>query len=106
MYYGSPDVPEEKINNIYKAYDLLEAVLKSSPYLVGDHLTLADLSCVATASSLCAILPAAEEKYPKLNAWIKRLAKLPYYAEINQKGVDILAKKYRETVVANQAAKK
>lgn len=106
MYYGSPDVPQQKIDYIYKTFELLESVLQDSPYLVGDNLTLADLSCISTVASLCGPFPPQPEKYPKLNEWINRLEQLPYYAEVNQKGADILTKLYLDKVAENQAAAK
>lgn len=58
--------------------------------LVGNNLTLADLACIASITSGLAFIPISKEKYPKLTAWTKLMEKLPYYQEINQKGVDEL----------------
>lgn len=51
MYNGSPDMPEDRVEYIRKAYGLLEAVLENHDYLVGNSLTLADLASIATVSS-------------------------------------------------------
>jgi len=102
LYYGSPDVPQDKVDYIYKAFDLLEAVLQNSPYLVGSNLTLADLSCITSVTSVNKIFPLSEEKYPKINAWIKRLGTLPYYQEINQAGADVLQQLYKDKLAENQ----
>lgn len=77
---------QEKIDNQYKSYDLLESVLQDTPYLVGSNLTLADLSCISTVSSMNIVYPISAEKYPKIIQWIQRLEKLPYYEKINKEG--------------------
>ena len=45
FYWGQTEVPQEKIDSVHKAYDLLEATLKTSgtDYLVGGTITLADI---------------------------------------------------------------
>ncbi|XP_011182216.1 glutathione S-transferase 1 [Zeugodacus cucurbitae] len=76
-------VPREKTLGIIEGYTLLEKFLTSSSYLVGDCLTIADLCCVATASSLGGVVELDTKKYPKLSAWMERMKKLPYYEEAN-----------------------
>lgn len=105
LYYGSTDLPQEKIDNIYKAYDLLESVLQETPYLVGSSLTLADLSCISSVSSLQGLYPITTEKYPKLNCWIKRLEQLPYYTKVNKEGAVTLQNVFKEQLAKNKAAK-
>ncbi|XP_004537441.1 glutathione S-transferase 1 [Ceratitis capitata] len=85
-------VPREKTQGVIEGYVLMEKFLANSPYLVGDRLTIADLCCVATASSLAGVVELEQEKYPKLHAWMERLKKLPYYEEGNGVG----CKKYLE----------
>jgi glutathione S-transferase len=57
LYNGSPDMPEDRVEYIRKAYGLLEAVLKNHDYLVGNSLTLADISSIATISSIGGVVP-------------------------------------------------
>ncbi|KAM7344567.1 glutathione S-transferase 1-like [Cochliomyia hominivorax] len=83
-------IPKHKIEAIVETYDFLEAFLKDSPYLAGDHLTVADFSNISTVSSLVAFVEIDSAKYPKLSAWIKRLEALPYYHEANAVGAKIL----------------
>ncbi|XP_058451140.1 glutathione S-transferase 1-like [Malaya genurostris] len=83
FYYGTPDVPEDKLNAIYDAYGLTEATLRSD-YLVGDAITLADISCSTSLATLNAIFPVDADKYPKLVAYLKRLEQnLPNHKEYN-----------------------
>lgn len=77
-------------SKVLEAYNLLEVLLKDDLYLVGNALTVADLSAVAIVSTLDALVPIDRVKSPKLLAWIGRLSKLPYYEEINQKPVNDL----------------
>uniref|UniRef100_A0A182PZ39 glutathione transferase n=1 Tax=Anopheles epiroticus TaxID=199890 RepID=A0A182PZ39_9DIPT len=105
LYYGSTETPQEKIDNLYRAYELLNDTLVDD-YIVGSQLTLADLSCVASISSMHAIFPIDGAKYPKLVAWVERLAKLPYYKATNLDGAEELAKLYRAKLEDNRAKAK
>uniref|UniRef100_A0A023EK53 glutathione transferase n=1 Tax=Aedes albopictus TaxID=7160 RepID=A0A023EK53_AEDAL len=104
LYYGSPDTPQDKIDYLYKAYQLLNDTL-ADEYIVGNRMTLADLSCIASIASYHAIFPIDAAKYPKLASWVQRLEKLPYYEGTNQEGAEELAAIYREKLAQNQAGK-
>ncbi|MDB2448972.1 glutathione S-transferase family protein [bacterium] len=62
----------------HKALQVMETQLRQTPFLVGDHLTTADIS-------LYAYTHVAHEggfdlaDYPAVTAWLKRLAGLPRY---------------------------
>ncbi|XP_065369625.1 glutathione S-transferase 1-like [Calliphora vicina] len=90
-------IPQHKIDAIVETYDFLEVFLKDSPYVAGDHLTVADFSIVSTVTTLVAFVEIDSAKYPKVTAWIKRLEALPYYHEANAVGnkifVDIIKSK-------------
>lgn len=101
LYYGSGEAPQDKIEYLYKAYQLLNDTLVSD-YIVGNKLTLADLSCIASISSIHAIFPIDAAKYPQLAAWVARLAKLPYYKATNQEGAEELAALYRAKLAENR----
>uniref|UniRef100_A0A2M4CYI6 glutathione transferase n=1 Tax=Anopheles darlingi TaxID=43151 RepID=A0A2M4CYI6_ANODA len=106
LYHGSPDTPQEKIDNLYRAYQLLNDTLVSD-FIVGSSLTLADLSCIASISSMHAIFPIDAGKYPQLAAWVERVSKqLPYYKATNQDGAEELAQLYRTILADNQAKAK
>ncbi|XP_058816312.1 uncharacterized protein LOC131679589 [Topomyia yanbarensis] len=101
LYYGSAETPQDKIDYLYKAYGLLNDTLVDD-YIVGNKLTLADLSCVASIASFHAIFPIDKSKYPKLAAWVERLSKLPYYKKTNQEGAEELAALYRVKLEENR----
>lgn len=90
-------VPKEKSEYIIEGYDLCEAFLKESDFMVGNKVTIADFSTVATVSSLIGIIPLNETKYPNVAAWLKRMENLPYYEKANgvgnRKYVEILKSK-------------
>ncbi|XP_052894540.1 glutathione S-transferase 1-like [Anopheles moucheti] len=102
LYYKSTEVSQEKIDNVYRAYQLLNDTLIDD-YIVGNQLTLADLSCIATISSMHIVFPIDGAKHPKLIAWVERLAKLPYYKVTNQEGAEELAQEYRAKLAENRA---
>lgn len=83
-------VPRHQINAIVEIYDFLEVFLKNTPYIAGDHLTIADFSIISTVTSLEAFVTIDKSKYTKLSAWMKRLEALPYYKEANGDGAKIL----------------
>jgi glutathione S-transferase len=121
-------MPTDKVENIQKAYGLLEAVLKDHDYLVGNSLTLADISSIATISVVAeagGIVPIDADKlyilikkkllrffipkflyfrHPKLLAWMEKLSKLPYYPE-NKEGADELLQLFKDKYASNQASK-
>ncbi|XP_053690781.1 glutathione S-transferase 1-like [Sabethes cyaneus] len=83
FYQGHPEIPEDKRKSIYDAYDLLEGMLQSD-YLVGDSLTLADISCSTSLTTLNLLFPVDADKCPKLVAYLKRLEQnLPNHKEFN-----------------------
>jgi glutathione S-transferase len=51
------EIPADRMENMHKAYELTEALLASSDYLVDDTLTLADISCLATLSTAMRLIP-------------------------------------------------
>jgi glutathione S-transferase len=55
-------MPKDRVEYIRKAYGLLEAVLKNHDYLVGNSLTLADISSIATISSIGGVVPIDADK--------------------------------------------
>nr|AHH02311.1 glutathione-S-transferase E4 [Anopheles gambiae] len=105
LYYGATETPQEKIDNLYRAYELLNDTLVDE-YIVGNEMTLADLSCIASIASMHAIFPIDAGKYPRLAGWVERLAKLPYYEATNRAGAEELAQLYRAKLEENRSKAK
>jgi glutathione S-transferase len=85
---GVTVVPKEKTGMIIEGYEFVEKFLADNLYLTGNTLTIADFCCIATITSLVAVVPIDAAKYPRMSAWINRIAQLPYYHEANTKGAD------------------
>uniref|UniRef100_A0A8D8BG34 glutathione transferase n=1 Tax=Culex pipiens TaxID=7175 RepID=A0A8D8BG34_CULPI len=83
VYMGCAELPQDKVDGIYDAYNLVEGSLQSD-FLVGNTLTLADISCCTSLSLLKTVFPVDAGKCPKLIAYLKRLEQVvPDYHECN-----------------------
>ncbi|XP_030375565.1 glutathione S-transferase 1 [Scaptodrosophila lebanonensis] len=89
FYQNVTEVPRSKIDAIYEAYGFLESFLVAQ-YLTGTSVTIADFSVVSTVSSLVGLAPIEQKRYPKLQAWLERMAHLPDYQTINGNGAQML----------------
>ncbi|XP_030385380.1 glutathione S-transferase 1 [Scaptodrosophila lebanonensis] len=93
---NATEIPKEKISEIHQGYELLEQFLSGNDYVAGAQLTIADFSIVSTISTLhLTYAPVDGTKYPKLSAWLARVATLSYYEEANLQGARALAEKVR-----------
>ncbi|XP_017054431.1 glutathione S-transferase 1 [Drosophila ficusphila] len=90
IYFGADEVPADRVAYLQKAYDGLEHCLAGGDYLAGDHLTIADLSCIASVSTAEPFAPIEAEQFPRLVQWFKRLEALPYYQKSNREGLEML----------------
>lgn len=102
FYYETYEIPQYKMDNIEKCYDYVETMFKNNSYIVGNHMTLADLAYFATIANMIAVVPMVYNKYPKITAWYKSMCQLPYYKEFNQHGADEFKKYFFEFVEKNQ----
>ncbi|KAH8279137.1 hypothetical protein KR026_002171, partial [Drosophila bipectinata] len=91
IFLDQKSVPKERYDAIVEAYDFVETFLEGHDYIAGNQLTIADFSLVSSVTSLGPFVAFDPAKYPKTEAWIKRLEKLPYYEEANGKGVKLFA---------------
>lgn len=86
----------------HKAYDFTEKLLKDE-YLVGNNLTLADISCCIDILTLNKLVPIDKNKYPKLAAWMERVASsIPNFHEINDEGTQQLQSRFESCLAANK----
>lgn len=79
----------EAMKAVLEALEFLEVYLKDD-YLVGNNITVADFSCVSTATTILSLIPNESSRFPKLLAWIERMSKLPYYDEVITKHIGTL----------------
>lgn len=86
VFYGcATEFPQRGIDEIYTAYDFMEAFLKDDPFFVGQHITIADYCLVANFSTTQTAAPLDAVRHPKLAAWFGRMTALPFYEEVNGK---------------------
>lgn len=83
IYKGGIEIPKERIDSLCEAYEIFENILGDDKYLIGDHLTVADI-CAISLIACCDLIyaPIESEKYPKLSAWFARMKALPFYDEM------------------------
>uniref|UniRef100_A0A182SIX1 glutathione transferase n=1 Tax=Anopheles maculatus TaxID=74869 RepID=A0A182SIX1_9DIPT len=105
LYEGSSEVSQHKIEYMQKGYELLNAALVDD-YMVGNALTLADVSCIATIATMEEFFPMDRPKYPALVAWIERLSRtLPEYEQLNQDGAVEFAEMCESLRLKNRSIK-
>lgn len=80
--HKATEISNEDSDRALEALGFVEQFLNGKEYLVGDTLTLADFACVTVPTTLIKLF-SVEGKYPNIEAWIGRLAQLPYYHEAN-----------------------
>lgn len=66
LFIEASEFPTEAIEDIHEAYNFMKTFLKDDPYLVGDHLTLVDLCCVATVSTAQISAKILSSRHPRL----------------------------------------
>lgn len=85
IFGGGDSIPEDHITSTHDIYDMLESFLKCDPFLVGDHLTIADISNSITMTILTKFIPIEEERYPQITAWMNRVKEtIEFFDEINE----------------------
>lgn len=99
---GSPEVPQEKIDQIHRGYRVLESYLSSTKWMASNNrFTVADLTIFALMESITQVFTI--ENYPKLTAWMSEMRNLPYYEEANKAGADLHIKMFRDALEKNKA---
>lgn len=103
LWKGGKEVPQDSVELMYTAYDILEAFLASDPFLVGNQLTIADISTSLTLLLLEVYAPLKSDKHPKILAWLKRIReKIPFFDELNSSCVDQYRKLVQGALEKNQ----
>ncbi|KAF5270032.1 hypothetical protein FQR65_LT05831 [Abscondita terminalis] len=101
LFRGKTDIPLVVRKKIQRTYDILEKCLARSHWLAGSELTIADICCVSSLSSLDYVVPIREIFTPKLIQYMQRCSKLPHYDETIQVGVDQLGSKIQEHLITS-----
>ncbi|XP_037033537.1 glutathione S-transferase 1-like [Bradysia coprophila] len=101
--YGATEMSPKVLTKICKGLDTMERFLQHGPFLCGDHLSIADISCIATLSSMDTFLPIEKSKYPKLTKWIHSMKSFSFY-ELNRKAAEDVQELMRNKMIENQMA--
>lgn len=83
---GLTELTQQQVADVNVGYDILDKYLQKSKFVAGNHLTIADVSCVASISSLSVFVP-VDDKYAKLKAWYSSLQEEDWYQKGNLPGL-------------------
>lgn len=121
---SATEISQGQKDALDRGYQLLELFLESGTYLVGDSLSVADLSCAAFIESAKGMSEISDKKfvvitihilkkklitlpvsrYPKIIAWLDRLSmELPYYNEMNRKNAENHINMFRAIMQKNKS---
>ncbi|XP_075984526.1 glutathione S-transferase 1-like [Anticarsia gemmatalis] len=87
IFRGQKQFSEEALNKIQSAYGLADRFCTST-WIAGDEITLADICCVSTISSMDTILPIDKETFVNLWAWFQRCSEQEFYKVGNAPGLE------------------
>lgn len=89
VFDGGDEIPQNIIDQVNESYNVLETLLSSDPYLIGEQLTVADICCSTTTECLNKLVPIDEETSPNIIAWLNRIKEdVPFYDEMNAEFVE------------------
>ncbi|KAK4877103.1 hypothetical protein RN001_009609 [Aquatica leii] len=74
------EIPSELKNDAVEVYNILEMYLSKSEWLVGNHVTVADISCCMTIKSLNILIPYDPKNHAKLALWLDKLNAISYFS--------------------------
>lgn len=74
----------EKLEAITESYDFLEKFLDVNEFLAGNSVTLADICCLSSVTSLM-FQPLDPCRHPKIINWIERMKKFSFHS-LNEAG--------------------
>ncbi|KAJ2948768.1 hypothetical protein O0L34_g8027 [Tuta absoluta] len=84
-FAGEFPVDDKKLKQWYSMLDYLNNILMRNEWLAGDKMTLSDICCVSTVSSVSILHPILG-RHSKIKEWIKKMQRLSYYS-INEDGL-------------------
>lgn len=100
------EIPQEKIDTIKSALEILEAFLATDPFLVGSHLTIADVSVAITVPFLGNYVPITADKFPKIVQWMNRVSQtIPFFDDMNAKYTEQYRNLIHDTIERNKQTK-
>lgn len=100
---GAAEPSPQQIDEVIEAYGFAEKYLERSSYIAAEHITVADVSCVASISSLNALVPVGEE-FPNLGKWFRMLQSQQWYEKANVPGLTQLEGFLKQAMAKNSGA--
>jgi len=91
VFRGESQLSAEKEEEMKNAHKLLDFFLENKDYVAGgEALTIADISMLASATSMEAAVDNLFDEYPNIKRWIQLCkTKIDNYVDLNQIGADI-----------------
>ncbi|CAG9795469.1 unnamed protein product [Diatraea saccharalis] len=84
----------EQLAEVKEVYGILEKYLEQTRFFAADHLTLADISLVASVSTLDGVIPVNE--FPKLSQWFETMQQYDWYQSANKPGLEKITKMFHK----------
>lgn len=100
--HGVTEVPPKSLANIKKCWDNMERFLENSKFLCSDKLSIADISCITSISSMDSFFAIDEKTHPKLFQWVQTMKSFPFY-EVNREGAKLCQEIMWNKIKENQA---
>ncbi|CAH0546304.1 unnamed protein product [Brassicogethes aeneus] len=89
LFMGESEIDEDVKDKLIEALGFLESFLNGHDWFAGDEVTIADLSILSTLATVELFIPVDAERFPQLDAWLKRAKDLPYFHETNAEGLQL-----------------
>jgi len=109
MLVGSIKLDAEKEKTMCSALELLDNQLKTTKYVIGSKLTIADISLLNSVDLLTNVIDydiTNKQDYKFIAGWQARLKReLPYYREVAEDGIDNLRNFIRSKIGSNPASR-
>lgn len=93
LFLGETKISDENRKQLKEAFEFMNTFLEGRTWFAGDNVTIADLSILASLSSIVHV-GANLSEYKNLAAWFERCKVIPGYAE-NDEGAKIFGGKVR-----------
>ncbi|XP_017044633.1 glutathione S-transferase 1 [Drosophila ficusphila] len=104
IYGGEGEFNPRSLTLCHNAYADLEHFLQNGTFVVGNELSVADVSIHTTLVTLDLLIPVEQKKYPQITTWMDRMGKLlPDNEDINLSGARALQTRILNCMAENKA---
>lgn len=77
---------------------MMEKFLSQTNFIAGDKVSIADISCVATISTLINFVQISPSEHPNLHKWFKTMEPFDFYKMENKSGSDWFSSMIKEKI--------